>query len=378
MEQVAIVGVGQTKHNIKEDQNFEDMVYEAVVKALDDAEMSIKDIDNVVTISNDFLDGRTISSMGIMDAAGAFGKNVTTVEGDGTFGAFYGMARTLSGHYGTTLVVAHSKSSQTNPNIVSNAIFDPIYYRPIGLDAISASALQARNYMDKYGVTEEDCAAVSVKNLANGKLNPHAHLGMNITIDDVMTSEALSDPIKVLDTSPISDGAAALILANKTHALRYSKKPVWVKGVGYCTDAYFLGDRDLAEVPALEKAAKKAYSMAGICNPLKEIDFAEVYDAFSYQELLWLEGLGICSRGKAGELVRNGVTNIDGNFPVNPSGGVLCAHPVLTAGLVRLIEVVLQIRGEAGQYQLDKARVGIAHGVNGLCGQSHCVWILGD
>lgn len=379
MERVAVVGVGQTKYErSKPADTFADLVYEATTKALEDAGLSIEDIDNVVTVSNDFLDGRTISSMAITDAAGAANKNISTVEGDGTFGAFYGLMRILSGSYGTTLIVAHSKGSEGSASLIANSMFDPIYYRILGLDEISSAALQARRYMDKYSVTEEQCALVAVKNHRNAKANPYAQLCADISVEEVMASQPLADPIKLWDASPISDGAAAVILASEQRAKKAGKKPVWIKGVGHCADAHFLGDRDLAEVDALTAAAKKAYQMAGITNPFKEIQVAELYDAFSYQELMWMEGLGFCDRGQAGRVVEKGLTQLNGTLAVNPSGGVLSAHPVLVAGLARIAEATLQVRGEAGQRQVADVKTAVAHGINGACGQGHCVWVLGN
>lgn len=378
MEKVAIIGIGMTKQERKkESETFADMVFEAVNKALEDAGMTIKDIDNIVIGCNDFWDGRTISSMAVGDASGAWDKNVSCVEGDGTFVAFYGMTRVLSGSYRTTLVTAHSKGSESVSSLITNAMFDPIYTRSLGLDAITSSALQARRYMDKYGITEEQCAKVSVKNHRNAKNNPYAQLPMDISVDDVLNSRILADPIKLLDASPITDGACAVILADEKTAKRFSNRPVWVKGVGFCADAYHLGDRDLAECYSLERATRTAYRMAGIEDPFKRIGVAEVYDTFSYQELMWYEGLGLCEKGSGGKLMDSGKTERSGSLPVNPSGGCLSAHAVIAAGLIRIAEAVLQVRGEAGRRQVAGAKTALAHGVNGPCGQSHCVWILG-
>lgn len=377
MERVAIIGIGQTKYErSKRGETFADLVLEVVTKALEDAGIGIEDIDNVVTVSNDFWDGRTISSMAVTDACGAYGKNVSTVEGDGTFGAFYGLMRILSGSFRSTLVVAHCKGSEGSNHLITNAMFNPIYERIIGLDSISSSALQARRYMEKYGVTEEQCALVSVKNHRNALKNPFAQIAMDITVQDVMRSTMLSDPIKLLDASPISDGACAIILAKEEMAKKVATKPVWVKGIGHSADAYNLGDRDLAEPEALIRAAKKAYQMAGIQEPFREIDVAEIYDAFSYQELLWSEGLGFCERGEGGGLIESGATDMGGDLPINPSGGVISAHPVLVAGLARIAEITIQLRGDGNGRQVDGAKVGLAHGINGPCGQAHCVWIL--
>jgi acetyl-CoA C-acetyltransferase len=217
-----------------------------------------------------------------------------------------------------------------------------------------------------------------VKNHGNAKNNPFAHVPLKITVADVMKSPMLAEPIKRLDTSPISDGACAIILATEEKARKMTKKPVWVRGVAHCTDAYRLGDRDLATSPALEAAAKKAYRMAGITDPSREIQVAEVYDAFSYMELMWYEGLGFCGPGEGGVLIDSGVTRMGGKLPVNPSGGVLSAHSVQVAGLARIAEAVLQLRGDAGKRQVPGVKTALAHGVTGICAQTHCVWVLSN
>ncbi|RLC96400.1 MAG: thiolase family protein, partial [Chloroflexi bacterium] len=237
MDKVAIIGVGQTRYERGNTKSFAELVYEVTRKALDDAGLELDDIDNVVTTTNDFYDGRTIACMAVAEASGSYGRDATNVEGDGTLSAFYGLMRTLSGVYDATIVTTHCKMSEGNPRKLFNQAFDPIYDRILGMDAISSSALQARAYMDRYGVTEEQCAMVSVKNHANARNNPYAHVALEITIDDVMKSPMLAEPIKRLDISPISDGACAIILATEERARKSAKKPVWVRGVAHCTDA---------------------------------------------------------------------------------------------------------------------------------------------
>jgi acetyl-CoA C-acetyltransferase len=377
MENAAIIGVGMTSIEAKKVRDtFADLAWEAVNKALDDAGMHMDDIDNIVTTSNDFWDGRTISCMAVSDASGAYDKNVSCVEGDGTFGAFYGLSRVLSGSYGTTLVTAHSKGSEGISSLITNATFDPIYERALGIDMITGCAMQAGAFMHRTGTTAEQLAMVSVKNHGNARYNPLAQLPMDLTIDDVLNSEMIADPLHKLDCSPISDGCCALIIANEERALKYKKVPVWIKGVAFCSDTYFLGDRDLSQARSLTEAARKAFAMAGIGNPATDIDVMELYDAFTYQELMWLEAMGISADGQAGRDVEQGRFAIDGDLPVNPSGGLLSGHPVIAAGLIRIAEVVKQLRGEAGQYQVKGAQRGVAQGVNGRCGQSHCVWVL--
>ena len=379
MDRVAVVGVGQTKYERGKTKNFAELVYEAARKALDDAGMELSDIDNVVTTTNDFFDGRTIACMPIAEAAGSYGRDATNVEGDGTLSAFYGLMRTLSGVYGSTMVTAHCKVSEGSPRKLFNQAFDPVYDRLLGMDAISSCALQARAYMHRFGITEEQCAKVSVKNHGNAKNNPYAHVALDITVEDVMKSPMLAEPIKRLDTSPISDGACAIILATEEVVKKKAaRKPVWIKGVAHCTDAYRLGERDLTHSLPLETAAKKAYQMAGIKDPSREIHVAEVYDAFSYMELMWYEGLGFCGPGQGGKLIDSGVTHMGGRLPANPSGGVLSAHSVQVAGLARIAEAVLQLRGEAGRRQVPGAKTAVAHGITGICAQTHCVWVLSN
>lgn len=377
MERVAVIGVGQTKYAQGRRETFHELVWEVANKALDDAGITVKEIDNVVSVSSDFWDGRTISCMAISDTSGAFDKDISTVEGDGTFGVLYGMMRILSGSFGTTMVVAHHKGSESNMNGITNTSFDPLVERKLGLDAVSSAALQARRYMHVSGATEQQFAMVSVKNHGNAMRNPFAMLPMEITVEDVMNSRYLATPLKKLDCSPVTDGAAAVVLAAEREAkkLTTNKKRVWLNGVGHCTDAFRLGDRDLADTRALKDAAKKAYGMAGVTP--RDIDVAEVYDAFSYMEPLWLEGLGFVEDGMGPEHVERGTFDFTGKMPVNPSGGRLSANAVLVAGLAAFIECVLQIRGVAGKRQVRGVETALAHGINGMCGQSHCVWILG-
>lgn len=358
MERISIVGVGQTPFAAdRRESTFADLVHDAVTEALEDAGLEVGDIDNIVTTSNDFFDGRTISSMAVGDAAGAGyggGKNVSTVEGDGTFGAFYGLTRILSGAYRSTLVVAHSKGSEGEPRLLTNAYFDPIYERLLGLDDAAAAGLQARAWLDRTGQTRERLAEVVVKNRAAGARNPNAHLREPVTLKQVLGAEPLAAPLGRLDAAPRSDGAAAIVLARED----FKKGPVRVEGAAFSADAHHLGDRDLAWSPALRRAAKQAYRMAGVSDPAKEIGAAELLEQFSYQEPLWREELGL------------------GELPVNLSGGCLSAHAAVAAGLVRIVEAALQLRGEASNQADGPTRV-VAHGQHGLCGQSHCVWVLG-
>jgi acetyl-CoA C-acetyltransferase len=218
-----------------------------------------------------------------------------------------------------------------------------------------------------------------VRNRANAKNNPYAQEPLDITVADVLNSQMLASPISVLDSKPkVSDGACALILTTEEKARKITDKPVWVQGIGNCYDLHYLCDRDLADCDALGLAAKRAYTMAGIRDPLSEIDVAEISEEYSYQELLWSEGLGFCGQGDGGKFVDKGFGEMSGKLPINPSGGILAGNPLGVAGAARVVETVTQLRGEAGARQVAGARTGLAHGYTGACGQSHCVLVLGN
>lgn len=374
---VGIVAMSQTKYEpAKRGLNFPELAYSVIKPMLQDLKIDINDTDQAITCCSDFWDGKTISNVTIQDVVGAYLRPEAKVASDGTQALIYAWLRVLSGAYDSALVVAHCKMSQSVPNQITWGSGDPFFMRPVGVDDLSAAALQAQAYMHAYGVTEEQCARVAVKNKGNAVLNPLSQDGRKITVEDVMGSPYLSDPIKELDRAPYSDGACALILASEEKAREWGKKPVWVAGVGTCNDLYFFGDRKLTELTSLNEAAKKAYQMAGIQNPLKDIDVAEVADGFSYQELMITEGLGLCAPGEGARLLEKGATEIDGDIPVNPSGGMLGGCPEVVIGLNSVIESAKQLSGTAGEHQVKKADVAAVHGKNGFIGQQNTVIIL--
>jgi acetyl-CoA C-acetyltransferase len=378
-DRVAIVGVAQTKFAPKRaDVNYEELAYEVISKVLKDARLDLgKDIDNKISCSQDIWDGQTISDIGITDVIGGHLGNEEKMAMDGSTAVYYGAIGILSGEFDCTLLLAHTKMSQTKRNIVNNVAFEPIYTRGLGLDFTSAGAMQATRYMYKYGITREQVAQVVVKNLANAKLNPHAHNGGDYTIGDVLSSPLLASPLHTMDVAPDTDGAVAMILCSEKRAREITDKPVWIKGIGNCYDAHYPGDRDLADCLSLQRAAAAAYKMAGIKKPRKEIDLVELGDELSYQELLWLEGLGLCDRGEAGRMIESGITALKGKLPVNPSGGLLGGVPANVAGLNRVAEAVLQLRGEAAGYQVKNPKIALAQGHTSSCGQHQCVIVLG-
>jgi len=378
-ERVGICAAAQTPYRAERgDVNEGELAYEAIRQVLEETGLSLSQIDSAVTCSEDFWDGRTISCMNVQPFVGAHLGHEDKVAADGINAVYCGMAQVLSGHQEIVLVVAHMKESQGEKALIENAAFDPVFMRQLGLDFLSAAALQAKRYMYKYGITAEQCARVAVKNRGNARNNPLAQEPLDLRVEDVLCSRMLAAPIRQLDAKPVSDGACAMILAPEKRARKLSKKPVWILGACNAYEAHYLGDRDLADCEALTQAARKAYRMAGIRNPLREIDVAEISEEYTYQELLWTEGLGFCERGGGGRLLEAGKTRMGGKLPVNPSGGVLSGNPNHVAGMARVAEAVLQLRGEAGARQVDGARVALAHGVMGICGQHQAVMILGN
>jgi acetyl-CoA C-acetyltransferase len=276
------------------------------------------------------------------------------------------------------LVEAHTQASTFNPHQVSFYTLDPLFDRQVGLlNDIAAAAIQARMYMSAYGVSEEEVARVAVKNLLNATKNPNAHRKIpDVTVEEVLSSKLYYHPIRELMMSPPSDGACALVLASEEKARKITDNPVWIEGVGCCQD-FYLRDRDLLKLGSLEKAARDAYEMAGVRDPLTELDLFEVSEKFAHEELMIYEALGLCRRGKGKILLEKGLTEKDGEVPVNPSGGALGADPVCATGLVRIVEAAKQIRGEADGYQISGAHKALAHGQFGICAQKNWVFILG-
>ncbi|MFX1526191.1 MAG: thiolase family protein [Promethearchaeota archaeon] len=378
MDKVAIVGVAQTKYEAEKiDQTYMELVFEVVKKLYNDLGIINDDVGSVITSSNDFNDGRTIANMGIQDAVGSIGKSESRVSGDGAFAYVYAAMRILSREYDTVMVVSHCKCSEVNQYLVNNTIFDPYYQRHLGLDQISSAGLMANMYMTKYGITKEQAAKVVVKNRKNALNNPYAHLQKEVSREEVLNSPMMAYPLKKLEFPPFSDGAVAMLLTNEKIARKFTDTPVWLKGYGNCTDAYYLGHRNMTDLIGLELAAKEAYKMADIKNPVEELDVAEVYDAFSVHELMSYEALGFCNKGKGGEFMDSGQSYMNGNIPVNPSGGVLSSNPTMANGLIRVAEIALQLMGKADKRQINGAKIGLANGMNGICSQGNCVLIFG-
>ncbi len=378
MSRVAIVGAYQTKYSAAlADENHQDLAYRTVKGVLEATGLKQQDLEIVINAGSDILDGRGISTYMMVEALGAQLTEETKVAEDGGYAALYAWMRIAAGSYDLALVIAYGKSSESHPHWYHNMNYDPFYGQPLGLDLLNAAALQANAYSQKFGITEEQAARVVIKNLRNAKNNPFALRKGDYSLEEVMASPYLATPIKELDAYPVTDGACALIMASESKAKELGLKPVWVDGLGTCQEAFYLGNRDLTRLASAEESAKKAYAMAGISKPAEELDLAEVYADFSFQELMLYEALGFCPEGGGGNFIDSGAPEMGKAFPVNPSGGALAANPLVATGLARLAECYLQLTGEAGARQVAGAKRALAHAYIGSCMQNNLVFILG-
>ena len=366
---VAVIGAGMTLFRRRMLETGRELSYEASKMALDSAGMTMKDIQSVVIgTAPDAFDGVHMKGEYLLEGAGGIGRSNSRVfvgGGTGVFTPVGGWWHVASGLFDTCLIVGEEKMSPLHPHPQSAfwSIFDHTTERPLGVTLLWIFALEMRRYMHAHNVTEEDIALVAVKNKMNALDHPCAQLAAKITVEDVMNSEKIVAPVKRYDVSPPSDGAAAAILVSEEVARKYSKEPVWIDGVGWNVDTQYWTNRDLYYPEYVERAARMAYKMAKIERPRRQLDFAEVYDPFDYKELHHMEGLLLAGKGEAPKLTREGVTQRNGDFPINPSGGLLgVGNPIAAAGMMKVCEVFWQLRGEAGGRQVkgNRAERGLA------------------
>lgn len=377
-KRVAICAVAQLKcESNMWYKRFQEMCFDVVEKIVGQTGVDWNEqtgIKSIVTNSDDVYDARTISDNAIQDAVGAHYRSEIKMAQDGINGFGYAAANILSGHDDLVLIVGHCKESQTESrNMCTNLAFDPFYCRPLGLDYEKAAALQMREYMNRTGITEKQIAKVVISARKNAAKNPFANATGQVTAEQVMNSPMICDPIRALHAYPVSDGAIAFLLASEERYKEFTDKPVWISGFANCMDSYFPGDRDLIGNFSLRQAAARAFKKAGVKNPKKSFDLVELKDAYAYQVPLWAEGLGLCKVGGGGKWIDSGGPE---KMNVNRSGGMLAGNPVITAGLYRAAEAVTQLRGEAGERQVEGAKRALAHGCTGPAGQHQTVLVL--
>ncbi len=380
-KRVAIVGVGTTGFRATTpDVSYRELTYEAATKAYLEAGIEPKEVDAFVATSEDFLEGYSISDEYSPDQLGAVLKPIYTIPGDFIHSLACGHMMILSGIGDIMVVQGMSKASNmlTLSEMVAFAM-DPIYNRPLKESPHAVAGMEMARFLYETGTTREQCARVVVKNKRNALNNPLAGHGTSTHSDSVLHSEVVSFPLTQMDISPHSDGAVVVVLAEEETARALSDKPIWVRGIGWCSDTPGLETRNWGEAVYAQLAAEMAYKMAGICYPRKEIDFAEVNDEFSYKELQHLEAMRIFKKGDAGPLTEMGATEITGEFPVNPSGGCLGVGNLFELnGGHRVLEVCRQLRGEAGKNQIKNVSTGLAQSWRGIPTTTGTVVILSN
>ncbi len=369
---VAVIGVGITKFGEHWDKNLRELGIEAGAKAIEDAGIRGRDLDAIYL--GNMSAGRFVGQEHVAAlVSGELGLSIPAVRVEGACASGgiairEGIFSILSGQNEIVLVGGAEKMTDLLTDKVTTALMgaaDQEWEAYYGLTFPGLYALIARRHMHDFGTTREQMAKVAVKNHHNATLNPIAQFSREITVEDVLNSPMIADPLTLLDCSPITDGAAAMILCKAELAKKYTDNPVYIIGSGQASDTLALHSRkSLTTLEATVKAAREAYKQAGI-NP-EDVDLAEVHDCFTIAEIVAIEDLGFCKKGEGGKLVEEGATEIGGRIPINTSGGLKAVgHPVGATGIKQAIEIVLQLRGEAGKRQVEDAEIGLTHNVGG-------------
>ncbi|MCZ3366949.1 MULTISPECIES: thiolase domain-containing protein [Methanobacterium] len=374
MRDVAIIGVSQTKFGELWEKSFRDLIVEAGIKAIEDANVEGDEL-GAMYVGNMsaglFVKQEHIASL-IADHSGLAPIPCARVEAacaSGGLALRNGIMAVASGYHDMVISAGVEKMTDVvDPTPAIATASDQEWEAQQGVTFPSLYAMMARRHMYEYGTTREQLAMVSVINHKNGAKNPLAQFPMEISVDAVLNSSIVADPLRLLDCSPVSDGAAAVILCPAEDAKKYTDTPIYVKASAQASGTIALHDRkNLTTIDSTVHASRNAYKMAGL-EP-KNIDLVEVHDCFSINGLLAVEDLGFVEKGKGGIAIEEGMTEIDGDIPVNPSGGLKArGHPLGATGIAQAAEIVWQLRGDAGKRQVDGAQIGMTHNIGGTGG----------
>lgn len=381
VKRVAIVGIGTTGFRpVTPDVSFRELIFEAARKAYTDAGIEPSEIDGFITTAEDFMEGYSIADEYCPDQIGSVLKPTQTIPGDFLHGLATGYMMIMTGAFKTVAIEAHSKASNiVNINEVMGFAQDPVYNRPLRETPHAVAGLEMTRFLFESVTSSEQCAQVVVKNKRNAMRNPYAAFGADLTEGDVLTSEPISLPLHSLDIAPHADGSVVAVLAADDIADTICDAPVWIEGIGWSTDTPTLEMRDWGDAAYARMSAEMAYRMAGIEDPAALIDFAEICDEYSYKELQHMEALKLCMPGEAGFMLESGATSYQGELPINISGGALgVGHLFEASGAHKILELVEQLRGEAGARQIPDVNVGLAQVWRGVPTASGAVAILSN
>ena len=382
-KRVAVVAFGQTyQKSSRKDVNGVELINEAVRACLADADMSIRDIGAVVIGNMDHFEGINYVDMWSVEGSGGVMKPILKVTTGGTTGTTVAMCayyHVASGLFDRVLAIGWEKNSESDTTGAIITAFHPVWERPNVGGAIAGLAVEASKYMHNFGVTERDGARIAARERIHALNNPYAQIhenwmqGMevNTIVDLIVTSEQnqmLAYPLRMSDMCPRTDGAAAAIFASEDVAEKIAPVPAWVAGTANRHNYVYLGDIDWDHNDTLQDASRVVFEKAGIREPLREISVCELYLPYSYAGLKWMESIGFCGPGEGPKLAWDGVTDMGGELPVNPSGGVMSSNPIGATGLIRVGEAALQIMGKAGARQVNrKVQYALTTGFGG-CG----------
>jgi acetyl-CoA C-acetyltransferase len=362
------VGVGLTPLKpATPEVSYKELIFDAALKAYADAGVNPRrDVESFVCSSEDFYEGTSIFDEYVPDQIGGVQKPVCTISADGIYSLATAYMQILTGVFDVVAVEAHSKASDiVNLAPIYDLALDPVYVRPLGLNAHFVAGLEMNSFLHSSRTNLTHCNRVIEKNRRNAMSNPDA---MNAPVTPISRVRNLSYPLAADDVAQLADGAAVVVLAAEDKAKNLRDDPIWIKGVGWASDSPNLETHDWNKATYAELAARQAYRQAKISNPTDEVHVAEIDDTYSFKELQHAEALGLAGTGRAYEMLEEGVYNFDGDLPINPSGGSLgMGHTLEMSGLVRVIEVVQQLRRSAGRHQvLGDLDVGIAQAWRGV------------
>ncbi len=379
-ERVAVIGCGQTRHETaRGDVSIAGLVREAAMRALVDAELTWADIDAVVIgKAPDFFEGLMMPELYLAEALGAVGKPMLRVHTAGSVGgstAVVASSLIESRVHRRVLTVAFEKQSESE---AMWALSMPIpFQQPLLAGAGGYFAPYIRAYMRRSDAPDDIGIMVALKDRLNACKNPYAHLHQpDITYDSIKESIMLWDPIRFDETCPSSDGAFAMVMTDEAGGDAHAN-PAWIHGSALRGEPTIAAGRDQVNPQGGRDCAADVYRQAGITNPRRELDMAEVYVPFSWYEPMWLENLGFADEGEGWMLTEQGATALDGDIPWNCSGGVLSTNPIGASGMIRFGEAAMQVRGQCGDHQVDGARRALGHAYGGGA-QFFAMWVVGS
>jgi acetyl-CoA acetyltransferase len=364
LRNVAVVGFAQLPIVARNEHRMAtEMLYPVVRQALAECGVERDAIDFQIAGSTDYMDGRPFGFVSALDVMGSWpARQDLHLEMDAAFCAYYAWVRMQAGDCDTALVVAHGKTSEGEPDRVLNLQLDPYYQAAIGLDPTSTAALQASAYMARTGTSDRDLAAIVARNRAAGTRNPDNQVRTAAAADDLLKTPWKVAPLRTGYLPPIGESATCMILAAEGKAEKLCDRPAWLHGVDHRTEMQTLGARDISRSASMQLAAQKALAMAGM-KGATAADVVELSAATPVEELILCEAVGLDAKAP--------------HPVINPSGGPLCGHPIMSTGLIRMGEAFRQLSGRAGTRAVAGARRAIAHGTQGHCLQHNIVWVLG-